>query len=658
MIKMKLYFLAVFIIIMNFSNLGLSQVTNIYLYDSNNLLYKIEYSNGMDLFYTYDELGNRLSQVVTINQLPGQAGIISGSASVCQGQNGIVSSISPINNATSYIWSLPKGATLASGINTNSITVNYSDSAITGNISVYGINEFGNGDSSTLMVTVNQKYNHSDVITICEGDSYKGHAENGIYTENLQSVSGCDSIINTILTVNPKYNHFDSISICEGEKYKKHTISGTYVEDLKTTNGCDSIVTTILKVNPKYNQTDNISLCEGELYKGHTVSGTYVEYLQTVYGCDSIVTTVLTVNPEYDRTDTISICEGETYKGHSTSGAYTENLQTVFGCDSIVTTILTVHEVYQQNDVVSICEGETHKGHATTGIYIENLQTANGCDSIVTTNITVNPVYVIMDNVSLCEGETYKEHTESGTYVENLKTVNGCDSIVTTNLTVSLTSETNLIEIICQNDSIKIDSLVFKENGNYVVTLINQYGCDSVVTLDLTVNPLPNVYLGVDTTILSTETFVLNAGESFKEYLWSNSRSSQIIIIDSLVGIGVHEFTVTVKDENNCSNSDTIVITIERSPTAIISINEKIGIIKVYPNPTTGDINLSVENIIDKTRINIILETGQIVFDKEYYPLEGKIIEQIDLKKYPNGIYIIQVTSNEIKKIEKLILNR
>ena len=55
--------------------------------------------------------------------------------------------------------------------------------------------------------------------------------------------------------------------------------------------------------------------------------------------------------------------------------------------------------------------------------------------------ITVNPTYHPVINASICEGETYTENgfneSDQGTYVQDLLTVNGCDSIVTLNLTVN-----------------------------------------------------------------------------------------------------------------------------------------------------------------------------------------------------------------------------
>ncbi|GEM_PF-3973376 len=87
------------------------------------------------------------SFAVTVNSLPGPAGTISGTSSVCQGSSGVAYSVTPITNATSYVWTYSGiGATIiGSG---NAITINYSTSATSGNLKVYGVNTCGNGTAS------------------------------------------------------------------------------------------------------------------------------------------------------------------------------------------------------------------------------------------------------------------------------------------------------------------------------------------------------------------------------------------------------------------------------------------------------------------------------------------------------------------------------
>jgi hypothetical protein len=91
---------------------------------------------------------------VTVSSLPLQAGAINGNQLVCAGEQGITYSLSPMVGVINYIWSVPAGASIASGQNSTSIVVNYSLSAVSGNISVYCTNDCGGGTPSTLAVDV------------------------------------------------------------------------------------------------------------------------------------------------------------------------------------------------------------------------------------------------------------------------------------------------------------------------------------------------------------------------------------------------------------------------------------------------------------------------------------------------------------------------
>ena len=87
-------------------------------------------------------------------------------------------------------------------------------------------------------------------------------------------------------------------------------------------------------------------------------------------------------------------------------------------------------------------------------------------------------------------------------------------------------------------------------------TLTNAAGCDSVVTLNLTINSSPTIDLGIDTILCSGTTIDLDAGSGFT-YLWNDATTNQILTA-SVTG----EYIVTITDVNGCSDSDTIYVTL------------------------------------------------------------------------------------------------
>jgi hypothetical protein len=83
-----------------------------------------------------------------VNPLPSAAGAVTGTPALCAGTQGVAYSCNEINNATSYSWTLPAGATIATGAGTRNITVNFSLVAVSGNITVAGQNSCGVGAAS------------------------------------------------------------------------------------------------------------------------------------------------------------------------------------------------------------------------------------------------------------------------------------------------------------------------------------------------------------------------------------------------------------------------------------------------------------------------------------------------------------------------------
>jgi hypothetical protein len=115
---------------------------------------------------------------VSVTQLPVPAGNITGPDSVCQGSTGKIYTVPSIYGATGYTWALPTGATAGGGSNSDSITVNFNNTVVSGDITVYGNNICGNGiGSPNFFVTVNQIPTTPAVTNV--GDTLKSNLPTG-----------------------------------------------------------------------------------------------------------------------------------------------------------------------------------------------------------------------------------------------------------------------------------------------------------------------------------------------------------------------------------------------------------------------------------------------------------------------------------------------
>ena len=112
---------------------------------------------------------------VSVELLPSSAGTITGLATLCKGRNGVMYSVLPVTNATSYVWAVPSGASIISGQGTMSIIVDYSITAISESVTVYGTNTCGNGQSSFLPVTMDMLPLPASTIVgtspVCQGQN-------------------------------------------------------------------------------------------------------------------------------------------------------------------------------------------------------------------------------------------------------------------------------------------------------------------------------------------------------------------------------------------------------------------------------------------------------------------------------------------------------
>lgn len=330
----------------------------------------------------------------------------------------------------------------------------------------------------------------------------------------LPAANGCDSITYGMLTVNPIIDTTITATICENTSYTENGFNeiatGIYIQNLKTVHGCDSTVTLNLTVNPVKDSTINATICSGSTYteNGFDVStaGTHTLNLQTIHGCDSIVTLNLTVNPIIDTTISATICENTSYTDNgfnvSETGIYIDTIQTNNGCRRI-TLNLTVNPVYDETINAAICEGESYAENGfnenTTGTYTQNLHTYLGCDSTVTLNLTVNPVMNTTINAVICEGTSYTDNgfnvSTEGTYSQTLQTVNGCDSTVVLELKVAPNYNDTITATIKYGEFYDANGFFESERGEYVQHLNSQFGCDSVIILNLRVDDNLNVYI-------------------------------------------------------------------------------------------------------------------------------------------------------------------
>ena len=245
-------------------------------------------------------------------------------------------------------------------------------------------------------------------------------------------------------------------------------------------------------------------------------------------GCQTAVHLHVIVNPvsHTDIHDTLMPCQlpiswnGVTF---SDFGTQTATMTNTFGCDSIITMTVhwgppadstTVYDTIVENQLPYHINGLTFN---EPGVQIATLQTQDGCDSVVTVhlfvhyNVTAEADSIICDNALplVWNGVTFT-HNDTQTVVLTAHT--GADSILTMNLFVNPTSLTTFTDTTCQYAAYTGFGFSLSESETTtpgVTTLYrtdsNIFNCDSVIELSLLITPVitPDFFAEPDKAILS-----------------------------------------------------------------------------------------------------------------------------------------------------------
>ncbi len=280
--------------------------------------------------------------------------------------------------------------------------------------------------------------------------------------------------------------------------------------------------------------------------------------------------------------------------------------------------IYKICTITSTTDIITSCGAYTWTNGVT---YTSSNNTAKdtfvnaaGCDSIVTLNLTINYSSSFTDNITACNSYTW---TNGVTYTANNNTATdtfinaaGCDSVVTLNLT--LIDRDKLISTQPEDQSVDVN-----RSTNFIVVS----GYDSVATYQWQLDDgagfkdLSNVgqYSGVLTdTLLVSNVTLLNDGEIFR-------------------------CLVTV---NDCSDtSETVLLTIGKADVSERALTKDYA---VYPNPTKGIVFISTKASLLGTSYTVYSSSGALICN-------GSITSEIttlDIQDLQEGIYFIQLGDN------------
>ncbi|WMX16944.1 SBBP repeat-containing protein [Aureispira sp. CCB-E] len=520
----------------------------------------------------------------------------------------------------------------------------------------------------TLNLTINTPTTGTDVQTACntytwiDGNTYT--SSNNTATHTLTNAVGCDSVVTLNLTINTPTTGTDVQTACDtytwidGNTYTSS--NNTVTHTLTNAVGCDSVVTLNLTINNSTTGTDVQTACDtytwidGNTYTSSNNTATHI--LTNAAGCDSVVTLNLTINNSTTGTDVQTACDtytwidGNTYT--SSNNTATHTLTNAVGCDSVVTLNLTINTPTTGTDVQTACntytwiDGNTYTSSNNTATH--TLTNAAGCDSVVTLNLTINTpttgtdVQTACDTYTWIDGNTYTSSNNTATHT--LTNAAGCDSVVTLNLTINNSTTGTDVQTACDTYT-WIDGNTYTSSNNTAThTLTNAAGCDSVVTLNLTITT-------VDTTV-SQNGLTLTANQSGATYQWVDCNNGNTAIAgatgQSFTPVANGDYAVMITFNNCTGTSSCFNVVVNALPT----VEEGIKQVRVYPNPTTGQVNIELEEVLKQGVARLMDVNGRLLLEQS---IDGKQFIQLNIEALPTAVYFLELQSLKGVYSQKII---
>ncbi|MBK8956528.1 MAG: gliding motility-associated C-terminal domain-containing protein [Saprospiraceae bacterium] len=377
---------------------------------------------------------------------------------------------------------------------------------------------------------------------ICLNDSvqlgdvwFSDRNPNGLLRFNNTRGFGCDSLVRVeSYILQPGFFILDT-AICPStqleihqEVFDSNRTQGVILLKNLNHKGCDSMIQVQIHFKSHTSSIFYASICptdslilHQQKFDSSRTAGTIVLAGLNQNGCDSIIEVNISILPYSEGVIERSICPSDTLEIHQElfhasrlNGDVLLSGMNQFGCDSILHVKINLLQTSQARLDTSICPGGVVSIHNQLFDELNRsgnvlLKNANqfGCDSSIHVELKILPTTSSKIDTSICPGESLIIHSRK--FDENrlkgeiiLPGVNhyGCDSLITVQLSVRATSTSKLDTAICKGSSLVIHQQRFDENrtaGRLVLSSANQNKCDSII--DVNVQILPETKFQLDT---------------------------------------------------------------------------------------------------------------------------------------------------------------
>ncbi len=333
-------------------------------------------------------------------------------------------------------------------------------------------------------------------------------------------------------------------------------------------------------------------------------------------------------------------------------------------CETVVNVL--VDTVPERVDTITACDsytwidGVTYTSSNSTATFTVPTNDGVGCDTLAMLDLTIFVSPIVTDLVYSCgdytwiDGVTYTSSTNTPTVSFAGGAASGCDS--TSILDLRIGGPSSVVDEVEACDSyLWINNQIYNNSvSGETFVLQNRYGCDSTVTLELTINKTPSVQMlefNSDYVCIDREPFVLPAAQPAGGRYRGPGVSGNMFD-PAKAGNGYHTIVYTYTTSKDCSESDssTVFVT-DCLGTDDLSILP--GLV-IFPNPTSDLVNITFDQLQSDVRMTLMSIDGKVVYKNESVT-NNQIV--IDMVTASNGLYLLKIETAYQSQIFKLVKN-
>ncbi|MFZ6052533.1 HYR domain-containing protein [Halocola ammonii] len=186
------------------------------------------------------------------------------------------------------------------------------------------------------------------------------------------------------------------------------------------------------------------------------------------------------------------------------------------------------------------------------------------------------------------------------------------------------------------------------ENGDYSVSVVDAANCRT--TVEFTIEEPEEVL--IDGTVTDAQGGMSNGaidisvigGVPGYSFSWDNGEQTE-----DLTGLAPGQYNVTVTDENDCSKTKLYVV----DNTVGIEENEETNF-SLYPNPTTGEVNISMTGDSKNATLKVVDLTGKVIEFIDLTEVDRSNFK-FDISEYAEGIYLIKLNDGEKSTVKRIV---